>query len=167
MALSTQLNKANPASFELVFPILPEGVDLTTNRELTLNIYSTIIPGVNMDPEILDYLGGRTNRAGGKLTFEQWNCNFIVDSEFKNWKVLFNWLSYINNNKDQFMEEHYNYTVDATLRVTDNFQNEIFKLFFIDVWPNGLGEITFSHREAETILECNALFAYDRYEIRD
>lgn len=167
MALNTNLNKAGPANFELVFPVLPVGTDLTTNRELSLNIYSTIIPGVSMDPEQLDWLGGRTNRAGGKLTFEQWNCNFLVDSELKNWKTIFNWLTYINNNYNQFMRSHRDYTVDATMRVVDNYSNGIFQLLFVDVWPNGLGEVTFSHRDAETTLECNILLAYDRYEIQD
>jgi len=167
MALTTQVNKASPNSFELVFPIVPEGVNLTSNRELTLNIFSTIIPGVTLGTEENRWQGTITTYAAGVLEFEQWSTEFIVDEEFKNWSVLYKWLQYINNNKDQMMQDNRAYTVDAFLRVVDNFQEEIFKLQFINVWINNLGEITLSHREGENVLECNALFVYDRFEIRD
>lgn len=169
MSLDTVVDKASSSSFELVFPILPGGATtdtLTTNKELILNIFSTIIPGVTLDLEEHRWQATKTQRAAGGLQYEPWNINFIVDSEFKNWQILWKWMEYISNNKDKMLEKHADYTVDAFLRVVDNFQAEIFKLQFIDVWINNLSEISLSHREGEQYLEANAALVYDRFEIR-
>ena len=166
MSLTTILDKASPSSFELVFPVVPQGTDLSTNRELSLNIYSTIIPGLTMDVDEERWQGAKFTQATGSLTFEPWNVNFIVDSEFKNWLVFYNWLTYINNNHDKFIEAYDDYVVDATLRVMDNYQSQVFTLFFNNVWINSLGELALSHREGEQLLECNASFVYNRFETR-
>ena len=166
MALSTVVDKASANSFELVFPIVPGGADLSSNKELTLNIFSTIIPGVTMDMTEHRWMGAKTTRATGALTFEEWNFMFTVDEEFKNWQALWTWMAWINNNHDKFLENHHDYTVNATLRVVNNFQQEIFKLLFVDAWVNNLAEISLSHREGEQNLECSANLIYDRFEIQ-
>jgi hypothetical protein len=167
MALDTQLNKASPFSFELVFPLIPLQTELEANEEFVLNIYETVLPGVSLDAQDQRWQGGVTKQATGELTFEPWNVNFMIDSEFKNWQVLFKWFMFINNNKDKYIDTHFVYSVDATLRVTDNFQNQIFSLFFVDVWPNNMGEVTMTYREGEPNLECQISFVYDRFEVRE
>ena len=167
MSLTTIVDKASPSSFELVFPVVPQGTNLTTNRELSLNIFSTIIPGLTMDVAEERWMGAKTTHATGSLTFEPWNISFIVDSEFRNWTVLYNWMTYINNNHDKFIENYSDYVVDATLRIVDNYQNQVFTLFFVGVWINSLGELSLSTREGEQLLECTASFVYDRFEMRD
>jgi|GEM_PF-2288705 len=166
MALATQVNKSSPTNFELVFPLIPRAAGFKDNDELTLNIFSTIIPSLTLETGIDDWMGTKRTKATGKAEWEQWNVNFLVDSEFKNWQLLFKWIMYINNSKDKFSEDYKNYTVDATLRIIDNFHNETLKIFFVDVWPNMLGEVSLSQREGESLLECQASFVYNRFEIR-
>ena len=90
-----------------------------------------------------------------------------VDSVFSNWIVLYKWLTYINNNKDRYGRERDSYKVDATLRVLDNFRNEILVIDLVGVWINMLGEISLTYREGSQNLESAANFIYDRYEIRN
>ncbi|MBU0847682.1 hypothetical protein KKH23_10890 [Patescibacteria group bacterium] len=167
MALSTQLNKASPFSFELVFPLIPVQTELKPNEEFTLNIFETVIPGVTLDMSEHNWMGGKTNRATGALTFEPWNISFMIDSEFKNWQIILKWFMFINNNRDKYIDLQSNYAVDATLRVLDNFRNQKFSLFFVDVWPSSIGEVLLTYREGETNLEAQVSFTYDRYEIRE
>lgn len=167
MTLNAQLNKASTFSFELVFPLIPIQTDLRANEEFTLNIYETVLPGVSMGIEDRRWQGGVIHLASGELTFEPWNVNFVVDSEFKNWQILFKWLTFINNNKDKYIDIPYNYTTDATLKIVDNFQNHKFSLFFVNVWPNSLGEISLTYREGEAIMDAQVSFTYDRFEIRE
>jgi len=167
MALDTQLNKASPFSFDLVFPLIPVQTELRGNEEFTLNIYETVLPGVTLDMTEQNWQGGRTNRATGALTFEPWNVSFTVDSEFKNWQVIFKWFMFINNNRDKYIDLQKIYAVDATLRVVDNFQDQKFSLFFVDVWPTSLGEVSLTYREGEPNLEAQVSFTYDRYELRE
>jgi hypothetical protein len=167
MSLQAQLNKASSFSFELVFPLIPIQTEVRANEELTLNIYETVLPGVTLDVERRRWQGGVINVASGELTFEPWNVNFVVDSEFKNWQLLFKWMTFINNNKDKYIDKYENYSVDATLKVIDNFQNQKCTLFFVDVWPNNLGEISMTYREGESNLEAQVSFVYDRFELRE
>jgi len=165
--LDTQLNKASPFSFELVFPVIPTQRDLRTNEEFTLNIYETVVPGVSLDITENRWQGGKTNMASGELTFEPWNVNFSIDSEFLNWKLMFEWFMFINNNKDKYIDTRKNYAVDATLKFFSNFREHRFSLFFVDVWPNSMGEIQLTYREGEPNLEGQVSFVYDRYELRE
>ena len=72
-----------------------------------------------------------------------------------------------SNNKDKMMENHRDFSVDSSLSIQDNFQREILRIFFTNLWVNTLGEVRFSTREGEQNLECQAQFIFDRYEVRD
>jgi len=165
MTIDVNLNKSSPSNFELVFPKIPTETTIQASDEFTLNIFGTIIPGLNIDSTEYRWQFAKTIQASGNISFEPWSVNFIVDSQLLNWKLLYKWITYINNNKDSFDGIHKNYVVDATLRIIDNFRNEILRILFVDIWPQTLGEIAFSHREGETVLECMASFAYDRFEL--
>ena len=167
MSLNTQINKASSFSFELAFPLIPVQENLTNNKEFIINVFETVIPGVTLDASQEHWQGGLVNMATGALTFEPWNISFMVDSEFKNWKVMYKWFMSINNNLDQFIDDHSNYAVDATLRITNNFQEKVFSLFFIDVWPTSIGEVNLNYRDGEPNLETQISLAYDRYELRE
>jgi len=165
--LDTQINKASSFSFELVFPLIPVQENLKDNKEFIINIFETVVPGVTMDASQEHWQGGLSNMATGALTFEPWNVSFIVDSQFKNWRIIYKWFMFINNNADKYIEEHRKYSVDATLRIINNFQENVFSLYFIDVWPTSIGEVNLNYRDGEPSLETQVSLAYDRYEIRD
>uniref|UniRef100_A0A6M3IP09 Putative tail tube protein n=1 Tax=viral metagenome TaxID=1070528 RepID=A0A6M3IP09_9ZZZZ len=167
MTIDVNLNKSNPSNFELVFPKIPTETTIQASDELTLNIYGTIIPGLTLDSTEHRWMGGKSIQAGGNIAFEPWTVNFLVDSQMLNWMLIFGWLMFIHNNKDKYSEIHKNYVIDATLRITDNFRSEVMRLVFRDIWPTTLGEMTFSHREGEAVLECMCQFAYDRFELID
>ena len=167
MSINATLNKSSPSNFQLFFPKLPTEISLEATKELTLNIYSTIVPSLSLDVTSMPWMGAKIFQESGGITYDPWNTSFLVDSDFKNWKVLWYWLTYILNNKDIFGRNRDEFVVDATLHVTDNFDEAIFKLFFVNVWITSLGEITLSTREGENVLECQATFQYDRYEIRE
>jgi hypothetical protein len=167
MAIDTNINKSSPSNFELVFPKIPTETTLAATDELTINIYSTIIPGTTIVMEEGKWLGATSKFAAAPAVFEPWNVTFTVDSNFYNWKVLFKWLMYIHNNKDKLAELKSNYAIDATLRIVDNFRQEILRIFFVDLWITALNEVTLSYREGEQNIECTATFEYDRFELRE
>lgn len=161
------LDKASPTNFQLVFPNLPPDITIADTQELVINIFGTIIPGLSLDMIEHFWAGGKFHADSGLITFDPWTVEFVVDENFNNWQILFRWLTYINNNKDRRGRIPPEYTIDATLRVVDNFQQEILRIFFTNLWINLLGEVRFSTREGENNLESQAQFVYDRYELRD
>lgn len=161
------LDKASPANFSLVLPNLPPDITIADTQELVINIFGTIIPGSSLDVLEHWWLGGKTHGDSGLLTFDPWTVDFIVDEGLLNWSILNRWMMYINNNKDRRGRVMNEYAIDATLRVIDNFQKEILRIFFTNLWVSMVGEVRFSTREGDQNLESQAQFVYDRYEVRD
>lgn len=162
--VDVQVNKSNPSNFELVFPKIPTESSISASEELTLNIYGSIIPGLTLDSTEENWMGGKTQNPS-KLTFEPWSVDFTVDSGFYNWKILFKWLMFVNNNKDKYSEIPKKLKIDATLRIIDNFHQEVLRIFYVDVWIQSLNEVQLTYRESQPNLECNAGFVYDRFEL--
>lgn len=166
MAVNVILDKSSPANFQLVFPKLPSETTLAATEELTLNIFGTIVPGMTLGAIEQRWMGAKYWVDDGNVDFEVWNVDFVVDSEFTNWKTLHKWIITINDNNAKHGDLPSNYAVDATLRVTDNFNNEVLRIHFSNVWPQSLGEMSFTTREGERNMECQASFVYDRYELK-
>jgi len=161
----TNINRATPTNYQLVIPTIVSDSTPDTMRELTLNIYGTVIPGVSLDQIDSRWQGNKMNFHPGGITFDSWNINFMVDADYTNWQYLFNWLTMISNNYDVPSNTPYKYSVDCTLKIFDNFQTSVMKLSFKNVWIQSLGEVVLSQREGESQVECSATFAYDRFEI--
>ena len=166
MAFDTNIDKATPTNFELVFPILPTQVTLAAHNELSLNLQGVVLPSITLQPGEVGWQDTKHKIAVGPLEFEQMQVQFIVDSYFSNWRVLFQWMTYISNNKDKMMEFHKNFAVDASLSIQDNFQREIMRIAFIGMWPVNVQETSFSTREAEVTIESSATFVYDYFELK-
>lgn len=165
--MTTNLNKSTASNFELIFPKVPTGNSLRDTEGLTLNIFETVIPSLTLDTVDVHWQGGVAHQDIGGITYEPWYVNFTVDSKFENWKVLYKWLTFINNNKNRYGRSTDTYKIDATLRILDNFRNEILVVDIIGLWVNMLGEISLTYREGTQDLSSSANFIYDRYEIRN
>ena len=165
MSLCDSINKSNPTNYRLVFPLLPAEITLAANKPLTLNIFGSVIPSLTISELEQEWQGLKQKIAGSSLLFDQWNISFVVDANFSNWQILFNWMSYINDNYEKHMELHKNYSVDASLQIIDNFRQNVLSLNFVSIWPTNLGEVTLSQRDGETLIECMVNFSYDYFKI--
>lgn len=163
----TNINKATPTNFELIFPVLPRQVSLAANNEFILNLQGVVLPSMSLTPVEVYWQDTKHKAAGGPLEFDQMTVQFLVDSNFSNWKVIYEWMTYISNNKDKMMEEHHNFAVDSSLSIQDNFQREIMRIGFVGMWPTNLQETSFSTKEAEVSIESSATFVYDYFEVKN
>ena len=160
------LDKATPTNYQLVFPLIPTESTITAMNPLTLNIFSTVLPGISFSEEDLNWQSNKTKRALSPLMYEQWMVNFVVDSQFENWQILAVWMQFINDNKDKIAELHKEYSVDASLAITDNYRQTIMAVTFKSIWPITLGEVTLSQREGDVQIESSANFNYDYFDIQ-
>ncbi len=162
----TNLNKTSPANYQLVFPKLPFQDSIESSNQLTLNIYNTLIPSLTLEMNEQHWMGATRKVLTGGLTFEPWFVHFLVDSDFTNWFTLYNWVTQIHNNKDQFLKAPKEYCVDMTLYITDNKGNNVMNMKIINGFINFLGEINLSTREGSEVLESTTNIMYDRFEIK-
>jgi hypothetical protein len=164
MTINTNLNKSTPSNFELVLSKFPTEVDITPNKELTLNIYGTVIPSVNISTLYAYWQGAKTTQDG-EVQFTDWIVNYTVDSNFDNWQILYKWLTYVKNNKDKMGEDPLKYAISASMVVTDNFRRRVLTVNFGNVWLMDLGEVSFSHRDYDVNLESTITLMYDYYTL--
>lgn len=161
------IDKSTPTNYQLVFPLIPTETTIGANNPFVMNIFSAVIPSLSLAPEELRWQGNKTRRGQIPLEFDPWLVSFVVDSTLSNWKLLFKWMAYINNNSDKIAELHKNYAVDASLIVTDNHANSVLEIRFISIWPGTLGEVSFSQREGDVLLESTVNFSYDYFLLTD
>jgi len=165
MTIST-LSKANATQYKLVLHKIPViGSTIHDLDTLRLNIFNVILPGINLDMSQMPWQGLHTPMHQGGINFDPLTINFVVDGRFANWKILFDWLISIANNKDKATSLADEYVTDASLLLMDNWDTILFKIVFKNLWITSLGELTFSIRDGETHIECSSVFTYDRYEV--
>lgn len=163
----TNISKATPTNFSLIFPKIPTESTISANNPFVLNIFGVIIPAVSIAEEELSWQSNKTKHSLIPTVYDPLLINYMVDSNFENWKLLYNWMNYINNNFDKIAEYHNNYSIDATLVIKDNFMSNIMELIFKSIWPSTLGEIQFSYREGDIQIESTINFTYDYFTINE
>jgi len=172
MTVEINVNKATGSNFQLVIPKLPSETSLTAQDELILNLYGCAIPGVNFNQEDLRWQAWKLQAAVAPVEFQPWTFTFTVDADFKNWRVIFDWMMWINNNLNiagrvEKLGDPETYVVDCSLKILDNFQRRVFDITFRNVWPQSLDDVMMSQREGEVDLEATCTLVYDRYEVVD
>lgn len=161
------IDKSTPTNYNLVFPLIPTEETIGANNPFVMNIHSAILPSVSISPEELRWQSNKVRSALVPMEFDPWLVSFIVDSKLYNWKLLFKWMSYINNNKDKIAELHKEYSVDCSLVVTDNYSSVVLEVIFVSIWPSLLGEVSFSQREGDIQLESTVNFNYDYFYVKE
>ena len=161
----TNLNKSSPENFELLFPILPGQSTLKDSECLTLNIFATVIPSITLETKEVDWMGAKSNWDSGGITFDNWYVNFNIDGGMRNWQLIYNWITAINNNQDRHGRPRPEYVVDASLHIMNNMRQPIMAIVFKNIWPTLLGEAALSYRDGDQVLASSVNFSYDSYVI--
>jgi hypothetical protein len=161
------ISKATATEYAFVLGNIPGNTGIHAADILKLNLFSVSLPGVSLTNAEMYWEGNHVQFHLGNISFEPLNINFIIDSAFENWKCLFNWITFIANNKDKPSSAANDYVTDANIVIYDNFGQSHSFITFKNLWIQSLGEVTFSIRDGESHIECNASFLYDRYEVVD
>lgn len=161
-----ELNKTTSTNFELIFPLIPSETNISATNELVLNISTATVPSIILDEEEHRWQAFRIYTHQGTVVFDPLSITFVVDVEYKNWKVLFDWIVYINNNYNKAGMEFDKYTIDSSLNILNNFGSTVLSLDFKNMWIQSLGELSMSYKEGEIVIECQATFRYDRYLVK-
>lgn len=160
------LNSSTPSKFLLSFPFIPgNDKSVEISKQLVLKIYETIIPSVDLSTEKLNFHGNSVRTNSGEITFSDWEITFNVDSTFTNWKILLNWIFFINNNRNNIGKSIYDSTTSASIVILDNNDNNVLTLKMNHVWPYRLGDVKLSYRDGEQLLICNASLAYSSFNL--
>lgn len=159
------INRATATQYSLAIPVIPTETQRDATDEILLNLFSVTLPTISLNTSESPYQGNKMQFHAGGMTFDPWTIQFMVDSQYNNWQVLFKWLTYINDNYNTPSQKPNDYMVDCSLKLMDNFNSEVLVIVFKNVWIQSLGELSLSVRDGESHIECSATLYYDRYEI--
>ena len=120
-------------------------------------------------------------RAGDKLTYATIPISFRVDEDFKNYIEIHDWMIGLGhpNSLDQTRQlsesmpgpirrlgSAASFVSDGTLNIQTSNRNPSINIFFYDMFPTDLTELTFDTTASDIdYLEATATFRYRRYVI--
>lgn len=167
------LNKARKDKFQLVFT-LPKAMREINTREnldrldsklvqdaLQFSIYGTVIPAINVNAIEQQY-SGQVFKFSGHHRPEYGNItvNFVVDSQFNNYWVIYKWINLMNHNKEAFFHRDQmplvdspfiDYATNFTIYGLDEYDNQKIQFDYIGVVPVGLGAINYNYQDSDQI----------------
>lgn len=156
------LNAASPNNFVLVFPKLPTLPSIEEGKKLTLNIFGTLIPGWDLGVTNIDWQGGKVKISSGELTFSNWTTNYIVDSNFENWKIFYDWSMYIHSGKEHYGAQSQNVvSVTPSIILYNNYHIEMLKVDLHDAFPVNCGDVDLSYQSGREMLTSSITFAFN------
>lgn len=155
------MNSTSPTSFELHLGQIPTKT-ITETRELSLQIFGTVIPAIDIQGIDVMWQGSRARRdnSGGR-DFQEWNVTYIINNTFSNWKILYDWVEYLTT-IDILPSSH---NITAILYINNNFGENMLRIHFIGLWIKNLGEVTLNTQSGEEFLQGTASFDYSRYDV--
>ena len=162
-----------------ITPLSPNGFMFTVTKlpDVSFFCQQVNLPGITLgEPEFANPFTTQPI-PGDHLTYDQLTINFLIDSEMKNYKVLYNWIialgfpqgydqykAYIQADVNNYSELAKNFS-DATLSILTGNNNIAQQVAFVDLFPTTIDTVTFQSTNTDVnYISCNATFRYGYYK---
>lgn len=139
----------------------------------TFFVQSVNLPSMALQSTTINTPFAQLSIPGNQLSFGQLSLSFIVDENMQSWLELYNWMFQLGNPTSLDKRgtltgqpgTNQHYLSDGALFIKTNANNPNFKVNFFDMYPNELGDITFSTTETQEFLTSTAVFNYTYYTV--
>lgn len=142
------------------------------------SIYGTVVPAISI-PDIDVPYGAQVSKVTSyaRPAWTSVTVNFTVDNSYNNWWVLWYWLDLINNSTegtfnynnligtDSIAKKTTQYQSNITVYGLDEYNNKKIQFDYLHSFITGLGDLTYSYREAGEI-ESSFTFAFGQLETK-
>jgi hypothetical protein len=174
--LSSPLNISSKDKFILVLnlpQIIKEKFPKNDNfivDTLQISIFGTVVPAVSIPPIDMRY-GGQSIKYSSysRPEYAPLNINFVVDNDYKNYFLLWTWLSILNEPETSLydgtdkppksMETEYQTTF--SILALNEYNESSLEFKFHNAFLTGLGSINYSYKDG-ALLESTAEFQFGR-----
>jgi len=178
------LNRASDDKFLLVLnlPKYLKQQSLTDNsidiEPLQLSVHGTIVPAIQVPPVELRF-GGQSHHVSSysRPSYPPLDINFMVDNNFKNYWLLWKWLSIMNDplgsyyagtptNAQSDISSGVNteYQTDFSIFGLDEYNNQVIEFIYHNAFITNLGAINYEYRN-NNFIESTAQFQFSQLEI--
>lgn len=139
----------------------------------TFVVQSVNLPSLALQSTTVNTPFVQLSIPGNQLSFGQMTLSFIIDENMQSWYEIYDWMFQLGNptsldKRGRLLGEpgtNTNITSDGTLFIKTNSNNPNWKVNFVDMYPNDLGDITFSTTESQEFLTSTVTFNYTYYQV--
>jgi len=184
--IQTPLNRSRSDKFQLILD-LPLALKKLYNSAtgdnykidpIQFSIYGSPVPSINV-PAVDVSFGGQIYKTSSfsRPAYDPLQIKFLVDSGYKNYWTLWNWLNLLNNYKKSISDavttienskilSHpmHEYTSNFIIYGLDEFNKQIISFKYTHVLPTSLSEISYSNQEANEI-NSTITFVFNQLEV--
>jgi hypothetical protein len=186
------LNKLRKNKFRLILtiPNILKNIESKTVRDndfintdsIQFSIYNVEIPEVQV-PEVPVHVYGQNLNVTSydRPAYAPVTINFEVDNEFKNYWVIWKWLSLLNDPQDShpyagketfpngkpdsiIEDDLWDYQTTIIVEVLDEYNNKQAVVKYTNAFPTKLGRLDYNYRDADQ-LSCYFTFVFNQLDI--
>ena len=148
----------------------PAGIGTTHggDKMAPFMVKTTAIPGVNIGPVEVPYMG-RVLKLAGNTTFDDWETTIINDEDFKVRKYVEQWAEVINGKADNLAvsADPSSYTSDARVIQFSKNGQPIREYAMIGVFPTAIAGIELGWDSNDALEEFSVTWAFSWWETAD
>ena len=131
-------------------------------------VKTTAIPGVNIGPVDVPYMG-RVLKVAGNTTFDDWETTIINDEDFKVRKYVESWAELINGKADNLAtsSDPNEYVANAEVIQYSKTGKPIRQYAMIGAFPTTIAPIELSWDSNDALEEFSVTWAFSWWETKD
>lgn len=151
-------------------------------KPLQIGVYGTVVPTIQVPSVEARYAGQSYNVTSySRPNYSPLNVNFVVDNKFKNYWLLWKWLTLLNDPKKsgyagtktgrETMVDRANkgdlteYQTNITVMGLNEYNEKVIEFIYYSAFITSLGGINYSYRDSE-ILETTAEFQFSQFDVK-
>lgn len=180
--MQSVLNRASKDKFVMVLTLpkimrdLRDQDPLIDMDSLQMSVWGAVIPAISV-PHVEVKYGGQTANVASHVrpTYPPLTLDFVVDNEYKNYYVLWKWLSLLNSPREsQYLGPArglYNpgsmdieYQSTFSILALNEYNKVAMKFTYYNCFITNLGGIKYSYRDGE-VLETTVDFQYNQFDL--
>ena len=159
----SNLSLGQPTKFQLAFKRIPNTMYF---------LQSCNVPGISTTDVLTGTPFVDTYHPGQKLVYDTFNITFLVDSEFRSWFDLHDWLRSITPPESpvayrQMIKQYGSPYSDATLTINNNANNPMLRIHLVGVFPIQLASLNLDQTtdaNQQLVGDCSLRFTYHTIE---
>lgn len=151
-------------------------------KPLQIGVYGTVVPTIQVPAVEVRYAGQSYNVSSySRPNYAPLNVNFVVDNKFRNYWLLWKWLTLLNDPKKSGyagtktgMETQVDriskgdlaeYQTNITVMGLNEFNEKTIEFIYYSAFITSLGGINYNYRDSE-ILETTAEFQFSQLDVK-
>lgn len=164
---------ARPNRYEVIigFPNFIGLTDTTIQQKISFTCHATSLPGSELGVANVPYKG-REIKIPGDRTFQDWNVNILIDSDFLGRDTFEKWSTGMLGNSTNLTKSNNELNTlqifgQAQVRLLDRHDNVIKRYQITGIFPTNVEPIQLSYSNNNTVMEQGVTFAVNSYDAFD